>query len=75
MGCPKLLTRAELAAVLRVSTKTLKRWREAGRILAPLPGPGLRWRVDEVEAWVKAGRPRSADWAGERVRLGFGRRG
>jgi hypothetical protein len=60
---PVLLTRRDLAEVLRISTRTLDRMRAGGDILDPLPGPGCpRWHPAEVAAWVAAGRPRAEVW-------------
>jgi hypothetical protein len=60
---PVLLTRRDLAALLRLSTRSLHRRRSAGEILDPLPGPGQpRWNAEEVAAWVRAGRPSAAAW-------------
>lgn len=58
-----LLTRSDLAALLRVSTRSLDRQRAAGEILEQLPGPGQpRWHPREVAAWIEAGRPRTEAW-------------
>jgi hypothetical protein len=58
-----LLTRAGLAAVLAIGTRTLDRRRAANEVLDPLPGSGQpRWNPDEVTAWVAAGRPSAATW-------------
>lgn len=49
---PKYLTVAEVAARLRVSTRTVHRWIRAGTIAAiPLPGGQERrmWRIEEAE--------------------------
>src|SRR5688500_10073567 len=60
----ELLTRGDLAAVLRVSTRTLDRFRAAGEILNPLPGVGQpRWHAPEVRDWVAAGRPNALGWS------------
>ena len=64
---PSLLTRRDLAGLLRISTRSLDRHRAAGEILASLPGPGQpRWDPLEVAAWIAAGRPRAEAW--QRVR-------
>ena len=58
-----LLTRRDMAAVLRISTRSLDRRRAGGEILDPLPGPGRpRWHPAEVWAWVAAGLPRAEVW-------------
>jgi hypothetical protein len=69
MATITLLTRPELAALLRVSTRTLDRQRSEGLVLDPLPGHGRpRWNADEVAAWVQAGRPSAAAWRQLRIR-------
>jgi hypothetical protein len=69
MSTTPLLTRQDLAALLRLSTRSLDRHRSAGGILTPLPGPGQpRWDADEVAAWIKAGRPSAAAWQRQRPR-------
>ncbi len=68
MSTAPLLTRQDLAALLRLSTRSLDRHRSAGEVLNPLPGPGQpRWDADEVAAWIKAGRPSAVAW--QRLRL------
>jgi hypothetical protein len=58
-----LLTRHDLAALLRISLRTLDRQRAAGEVLEPLAGPGQpRWLASEVVAWIAAGRPRAEAW-------------
>lgn len=69
MELPRLLTRGELARILRVSPRTLDRRRCGGMILEPLQGPGQpRWLEDEVFAWVRAGRPDAKIWKSQRSR-------
>jgi hypothetical protein len=58
-----LLTRRDLAAVLKISSRSLDRFRTAGQILDPLPGPGRpRWAADEVSEWIETGRPCADVW-------------
>jgi hypothetical protein len=58
-----LMTRSDLATLLRVSARTLDCQRAAGDVLDPLPGPGQpRWHHPEVLAWLAAGRPRAEVW-------------
>jgi hypothetical protein len=51
-----LLTQREAAVVLRLSTRTLERWRVAG--IGPrfvrLPGGSIRYRHQDIEADVAA---------------------
>lgn len=56
---PTLLVSAEkLAQLLDISIRTLWRLRAAGKLPAPVRlGGSVRWRVDEVQAWVGQGCP------------------
>jgi hypothetical protein len=64
-----LLTKNDLAEILRMGIRTLDRHRSAGDILNPLPGPGQpRWDPDEVIAWIKAGRPAAERWKAPKSR-------
>lgn len=66
------LTPDELAAVLKVSKKTLERYRKDGRILEPLPATSAqqpRWLADEVAAWLQASTPSAAEWKTRRQEL------
>lgn len=59
VSMPPLLTVDDLAAVLRISVKTIwNRRMKAPHTLPPsinLPGTtGLRWRQQDVEAWIDA---------------------
>jgi predicted site-specific integrase-resolvase len=50
---PRLLTPGETASLLQVSTKTVTRWRQVGRIHSIQPfGPGefRRYFAEEIEA-------------------------
>jgi predicted DNA-binding transcriptional regulator AlpA len=51
-----LLTMQQLASVLNVSVRTIKRWRDQG--IGPpavkLPSGRLRWRYGTVQAWLAA---------------------
>ena len=69
MAAVTLITRPELAALLRVSTRTLDRYRSVGGVPGPLPGSGRPvWDADDIAAWVRAGRPSAAAWAKLRPR-------
>jgi predicted DNA-binding transcriptional regulator AlpA len=49
-----LLDANELAALLKIDIRTLRRWRIEGRVPKPLRGKGpLRWRRSDVEKWLK----------------------
>jgi len=52
---PALLTKAETADLLRVSVKTLDRWRAAGLLVPIELGEGvrsIRYRREDVEALI-----------------------
>jgi excisionase family DNA binding protein len=52
----RLLTAREVAELLGVSVETVLRWARRGELPAiRLPGGALRFRVDELDAWL-AGR-------------------
>jgi hypothetical protein len=54
-----LLTEPEAAKVLRVSARTLKRWRLAGSgpPVAGYAGRSPRYRRSELLAWIRRGKP------------------
>ena len=50
-----LLTARELAELLGVSAETVLRWTRRGEVPAlRLPGGAIRYRPDELEAWLEA---------------------
>ena len=58
---PALISAAELAELLQISTRTLWRLRSAGKLIKPIKlGGSTRWRLDEVQTWIRNGCP-SAD--------------
>jgi excisionase family DNA binding protein len=59
-----VLTRSDLAELLRTSERTLNRLNSTGRIPMPFRlGGQLRWNREEVEAWVEAGMPDRRAWS------------
>jgi len=53
---PLLITAAELAALLQVSTRTLWRLNSARKLPQPVRlGGVVRWRLDEVRNWIAGG--------------------
>jgi prophage regulatory protein len=53
-----LVSAEKLAQLLDISIRTLWRLRAAGRLPAPVRlGGSVRWRVDEVQAWIERGCP------------------
>ena len=64
-----LLTRKEMAELLRISTRTLDQRRTLGLVLDPLQGAGQpRWSKEDVSAWLDAGRPTAETWRQMRSR-------
>ena len=63
----KTITKAQFAAILQVSTRTIDRKRSAGEVLEPINRSGHpRWSATDVERWIAAGGPRAEVW--KRVR-------
>lgn len=55
---PLLVTSAEVARLLNVSTRTLWRQLSAGQIPQPVRfGGTVRWRVNEIKNWIAEGCP------------------
>jgi excisionase family DNA binding protein len=53
---PLLITAAELARLLQVSTRTLWRLRSAGELPEAVRlGGAVRWRLDEIKKWIAGG--------------------
>lgn len=58
---PTWLTRAEAAAHLKISTRTLSRWVEHGRCpVHRTPSGEPRWRLDELDALMTSDPPARA---------------
>lgn len=54
----KLMTVLETAGVLGVGTRSIWRWRDLGRMPAPVKiGGCVRWRASDIEEWLAAGCP------------------
>lgn len=57
------LTADDLANLLHCCRRTIYRRDDAGEIPAPVRiGRQVRWRTDEVKAWLDAGCPRRDHW-------------
>ncbi len=55
---PVMLNVNDLAALLRVSVRTVWRLRSAGRLPKPVEiGGSIRWNEDTVRDWIAAGCP------------------
>jgi excisionase family DNA binding protein len=62
------LTAVQVAQVLGVSRATVWRMHASGRLPSPVRfGRVVRWRQDELEAWLRAGAPARREWEGERI--------
>ena len=49
-----LIEADELAAMLRIDIRTLRRWRHEGRLPKPIRGGrGLRWERRIIEKWIQ----------------------
>jgi predicted DNA-binding transcriptional regulator AlpA len=60
---PLLVSRRQLAALLAVSLASLDRLAAADRLPRPLRLAGsVRWRLEEVRAWVEAACPPRKEW-------------
>lgn len=63
---PRLLTTAEVAALLRCSRVHVIRLARDGGLPKPLRiGAILRWREDVILEWLKSGAPHEADRRGD----------
>lgn len=55
---PAVISAAELAELLQISTRTLWRLRSAGKLIEPIKlGGSTRWRLDQVQTWIAEGCP------------------
>lgn len=66
---PLLVDANDAAAMLGVSRSKLYKMKSSGQL--PLPvrfAGGVRWRVDELRAWVDSGCPSCERWAATRER-------
>ena len=55
---PLLVSAAEFARLLQVSTRTLWRQLSAGQIPKPVRfGGTVRWRLEEIRKWIAEGCP------------------
>lgn len=61
----RLISIAQVAAELGVSERTARRLHAAAKLPDPRCqhlGRGLRWRWDEIQAWIEAEAPPAAEW-------------
>ena len=52
-GGDKMLTRKQLAEYMQVSERTIDRYREQGMPFHKLPTGSIRFKLEEVEKWMK----------------------
>ena len=61
---PLLLSARDLAALLRLGLRTVRSMDAGGKLPAPVRvGGSVRWRLDELRAWLDAGAPDRQTWA------------
>jgi len=61
---PLLLSARDLAAMLRLGLRTIRSMDAAGRLPSPIRiGGSVRWRSEEIRAWLDAGCPDRETWA------------
>ena len=57
---PMLMTRTEVAELLRIDDRTLDRWRADPRMRFPTPlkrSRVVRWRREQIDRWIEAKTP------------------
>lgn len=60
---PITMRRADVCEFLKISSSTLTRWMNEGKLPDQISICGIKmWRRDEIEAWFKAGSPSCAEW-------------
>ena len=53
---PPLLSVADVAAILKVGERTVRRWRKEGRLPRGIEIAGItRWRPAEIHGWIEEG--------------------
>jgi len=63
----ELISAETLARWLDLSVRTLWRLRSAGQLPPAIRlGGSVRWRVEEIRAWIAAGCPEEAAWEVQR---------
>ena len=69
---PLVVSAKEAAKMLSVSERHFWAQNSRGRIPRPVRiGRSVRWRVDELKAWVAAGMPERSRWEAMRDNHGF----
>jgi predicted DNA-binding transcriptional regulator AlpA len=62
-----LLSARTLAQRLAISVRTLWRLQNGGKVPRPVKlGGAVRWRAEEIDAWVQAGCPNASVWEAAR---------
>lgn len=71
MQMEALIDAQMLAEKLNVHAVTIRKWQLSGKIPAPVRiGRAVKWRLVEIDAWIKASCPPRSKW--EAVRNGYG---
>ena len=66
---PLVIDARRLAALLCIGLRTLRTWDAAGKLPSPVRISGcVRWRLDEIRAWLAANAPDRETWAVIRAR-------
>jgi len=51
---PSLLSTTDVATILRVDPKTVRRWREEGHLPSAIQVGGVvRWKPEDIETWLE----------------------
>ena len=63
-GPAGLVTTRELAEILKLSDRQIRRLDSAGKLPAAVHvGGAKRWRSDEIDAWIRASCPDRVAWS------------
>jgi len=65
-----LLSAAQLAKELSISTRTISRLASSGKLPKPIAiGRSVRWRRDDIVSWLAAGAPDRKKWEAVRAKV------
>ena len=65
---PQVIHAKELAQMLSISLRTVRRLDSAGKIPRPVRvgSTAIRWRLEEIKNWILAGCPDRRQWEAEK---------